>query len=305
MLTTTDELLRRIKTLNETLWEGQANKVRVDEWLSHFDAPDTAETDKLHALYLLSCFSYFSQVLVRELLRAMYRDLIRYPLIAEIRKKNGHTTDVDLIEREFVSVLNSTRFLGMGDAADSGAHLIYLFRQANDLPKKLFMTSHELGDALPDGVERIIVMDDFAGSGQQATRYSQDIFGRLNANESKVTVQYLMLFATTKALKTIRKKTDFDSVDRVCELDETFRAVSALSRYFPAKFSDVSLEQARTTAGRYGKELGSKSSALGFRKGQLLLGFAHNIPNNTLPIFSQLGNRKRSWSPLFRRFNKK
>ena len=46
------------------------------------------------------------------------------------------------------------------------------------------------------------------------------------------------------------------------------------------------------------------NSPLGYKNGQLLLGFAHNIPNNTLPIFWSDGRQHSPWTPLFPRYRK-
>ena len=51
---------------------------------------------------------------------------------------------------------------------------------------------------------------------------------------------------------------------------------------------------------KYGNKL-TKGYPLGYGGCQLLLGFSHNTPNNTLPIFWCDNN----WTPFFKRYNKK
>ena len=240
----------------------------------------------------------------------MFRDRIRYPVISDIRRRHDDTTDVELIRSEFKKVLGRTRFLGIGNPSESGTHLLYLFRQANRLDKELFIHTHEVFDwtqsrpTVLDEIDRLVFIDDLAGSGTQAIRYSRGFVKQVKAQKPNLHIAYHMLFATTKALAQIRRTTQFDQVDAVCELDDSFRCVADESRYFPANVEGVTLEAAREMARRYGQQLAGKATALGFKNGQLLLGFAHNIPNNTLPILWHRGHSNRRWSPLFERHDK-
>jgi hypothetical protein len=59
--------------------------------------------------------------MTKEMLISLYRDFIEYP----IRQKFLNEVDV---EKLFKEELNQTRFLGMGNPAESGAHLLYYFR---------------------------------------------------------------------------------------------------------------------------------------------------------------------------------
>ena len=48
---------------------------------------------------------------------------------------------------------------------------------------------------------------------------------------------------------------------------------------------------------KYGEQWGDP---LGYNDCQMLLGFHHNTPNNTLPIFW----REKNWTPIFKRYAK-
>jgi hypothetical protein len=56
----------------------------------------------------------------------------------------------------------------------------------------------------------------------------------------------------------------------------------------------------------YGRELW-RLYPLGYRNGQLLVGFHHNTPDNTLPIVwkDDIRCRGRPWEPVFRRYWKR
>ena len=141
---TKQKMLEKVKVLNEQLWGGRANRPAIDAWLDNFDMPgNETQRERLHALFLLSNFMYFGSKEMRELMKALYRDLYRYPVIAGIRKSNSHTTDRGLIDRLFEDELNCTRFIGVGNPSESGCHLLYYLRQENALPKNLFIHTHE------------------------------------------------------------------------------------------------------------------------------------------------------------------
>lgn len=78
----TRSLMAKIKTLNETVWERRATDPTITEWLDNFAPPSVAAPDeRAHALFLLSNFMYFGDREIRGLLKALYRDLYRYPKV--------------------------------------------------------------------------------------------------------------------------------------------------------------------------------------------------------------------------------
>lgn len=56
-------------------------------------------------------------------------------------------------------------------------------------------------------------------------------------------------------------------------------------------------------AQRFGRRL-QPNHPLGYRDGQLLLGFAYNTPDNSLPIIWSSGTRDVPWTPVFKRYSK-
>jgi hypothetical protein len=301
----TNELIRKVKVLNGAMWHGQVDASTLGQWLRNFGEPDERE----HALYLLSHFMYFDQALMRAMLKSMYRDHIKYPAVATIRRINNDTTDLAIINDCYAQQLRGTRFLGIGNPSESGTHLLYYFRQASDLPKDYFVNFHELFDYTSDPIHvrsdivRVVIIDDLAGSGDQAIQYSGQPLAEIQRRSpTPVRVEYHVLFATKKALERIRQNTNFDDVRAVYEIDDSFKCVAASSRYFPA--SGFSLQTAHQLASKYGSRL-LPDHPLGYRDGQLLLGFCHNIPDNTLPIVWQSGSIASPWFPIFRRYDKK
>jgi len=169
-------------------------------------------------------------------------------------------------------------------------------------------------------IQRYIFIDDFCGSGSQAIDYSKSIVEEIKSLNPKIRIEYLVLFGTKNGLDLVRKSTKYDRVDSVFELDDTFNCFGNNSRYFDDKYKNIIKDDVENMCRRYGTNLMesilerdglSKDEArknapqhgLGFNNGQLLIGFHHNTPDNTLPIIwydeSEIG-----WMPIFPRYNK-
>ncbi len=306
------KLEAKIKSLSKTLWDNRVSGPILDAWLDNFDGkciPDR-EREQILALFLLSQFSYFGYRQIRELLKVLYRDLYRYPIIKSIRKSNNDTLDGVIIEPQFDNVLNSTRFLAFGNPSESGTHLLYYFRQENNLKANNIIHVHDIFEQSLDGgggaavlkdksISRYVFIDDFCGSGTQAIRLSEKgtALPLLKKLHPDIKLSYYVLFATQIGLSKVKNDTVFDDVKAVHLLDDSFHCFDINSRYFghEAYGKNESIDLCFC----YGKKL-KRSDPLGFKCCQLLLGFHHNIPNNSLPIFWSGNN----WVPIFPRYNK-
>lgn len=317
---------KQIEVLNATLWENRALKPQIEEWLSNF----TADLDKTYALYLLSRLMYFNSSNMRNLLKALYRDLYRYPIIEKIRRENENTLDENIIETEFKKMLSKTRFLGVGNPSESGVHLLYYFRQENNIPKHLFVNTDDVSERHSDGTislrsnfidaEHFVFIDDLCGSGKQATTDTnvKRCVSDLRALKPMAHISYLMLFGLSDGINHIQNSELYDYVQALIELDDSYKCFSNNSRYFINNLYDKTTAQ--DIAYRYGYELMSdyarslgcdsvkqdqiaKKHALGFNNCQLLLSMHHNTPDNTLPIiwFNEIEGL---WNPIFKRYNK-
>lgn len=317
-----DQLLRKIKILNETTWESRAGRRQIDDWLENFK-----EEERIQALFLLSQFMYFGNIQMRNLLKSLYRDLFKYKIIEVIRRNNGDTRDENFIKQEFEKTLTKTKFLGLGNPSESGPYLLYFYRQENALSKKLFINTYEIVEKVGDkfklrypNVDHYVFIDDFCGSGSQAKKYSENMLDIIKKLKPDIRVSYLMLFGTKSGKDVVRNETLFDDVDSVYEFDESFKCFEKGSRIFKDAKLPIDQELARKTSYLYGKKLMeqicrrevashlvsdcSTSNAHGFSDGQLLVGFHHNTPDNSLPIF-WYDEADFPWTPIFKRYNKK
>jgi len=311
--------LGQVKLLLESAWERKVDIKTVEDWLAQFKGdPDPFKDERLQALFLLSQFMYFGLFEVRALLKSLYRDHYEYGLIQEIRAANVNVVDRTVILAKLLVERKRTRFVALGNPSESGAYLLYLFRQENSLPKNLFIapaqvfrsvatssgTEHEISDP---GIRHYVLIDDLCGSGTQAEQYSVDLCIPLKALALKaghdVRISYIALFGTTDGMSRVRKLGRFDQVDCVVELDKSFQCFSAESRYYANEAPPISRTRAEAMARKYGARL-CPGHPLGYKDGQLLLGFSHNTPDNSLPIFSYDGPGGASWTPIFKRYPK-
>ena len=306
-------LMAKIKTLNETLWERRATEPVIESWLENFSGT-TADRAKeqLHALFLLSNFMYIGSRQIRELLKALYRDLYRYPIVSAIRRANKDTLDSSLIDTAYRTELLASRFFGVGNPSESGCHLLYYFRQENGLPKDLFMHSHQIFLRSGSGtrvlrdphITRYVFIDDFCGSGKQGTAYSKDIVEDIKSLAPKAMVAYYVLFATTDGISKVKTQTKFDDAQAIFELDPSFKCFSADSRFFRSTLADIDKSFCMQMCRAYGNTLVPTPHALGYDDSELLIGFHHNTPDNTLPIIWYDEPDMTAWRPIFRRYPK-
>lgn len=301
-----DSLDEKIKILHETAWHDkwQSQGDQYHLWLENFKYEE-----KIHAMFLLSKFMYFDNETIRELMQRVYEDLFRRPIIYQIRKDKGNTKDEAVIEDDFKKKLKQTRFLSIGNPSESSAHLLYFFRQENRLERDLFINAHQLythtneGELLiaktvVDNIDRIIVLDDFCGSGSQATTFDGEFVVNLKKDKPEIEIDYFSLFAIEKGLNKV-KHLHYNRAEAIFVLDDTYKCFSKDSRFFDVKEADIK-NNCRALCNKYGRKLDPKNP-LGYKNGQMLLSFHHNTPNNSLPIF---WSEKKSWNPIFKRFVK-
>lgn len=308
-----DKLMTKVKILNETAWSGaEISEPKIDDWLDNFKGEKfSVDKEQLHALYLLGHFLYYGVPEFRELLRVLYRDLYLYPIIQEHRTQNGNTKEFDNISPLVQNDLERTRFIGMGRASESGAMLLYLFRQINNIPLSRFLHSHEVFERYGNGsrvrvrepnIRYYVFIDDLCGSGTQACEYYRDIVHPLKLQNPSVRTYYLVVFSTSDGIDHVHRNACFDVVNSVFELDESFKAFSSDSRHFEGSPPGIEKNHALEIFSHYGSQLWPRHP-LGFKDCQLLLGFWHNTPDNTLPPI-WFNEDLRIWKPIFERYHK-
>ncbi|ELY1690131.1 hypothetical protein SLZ27_005793 [Pseudomonas aeruginosa] len=307
----------KLRNLVNHAWDREITWEEIEQWTNNFNGEHfSKEEEQLHSLYALSKFMYFGKRLVREMLKSLYRDHFRSPIRQRIRRNHLHTRDAKVIDDAYLHELYATRFIGVGNPSESGAHLLYYFRQVNGLPKDLFVdlagafssrvdrrTGEVSYEARNGSICRYVFFDDIVGSGTQVSDYLQEYLSAIKSTKSNIDIRFMSLFATTSGLEKLNSKKLFDGCATcLFELDDTYKAFHASSRYFsnpPAWFQKGLMEK---MAFGYGRKL-EPYMPLGYKDGQLLIGFSHNTPDNVPPIFWCEG-KKAPWNPVFIRYGK-
>lgn len=312
-----EKYLRKLKLLNETIWEKKATQKKINKWLNNF-----RDDEKIHALYLLTQFIYFNKFQIETLLKSIYRDLYKYKQIESIRLDNNDTLDNEFINQEYKNILSKTRFVTLGNPSESSSELMPLFRKINDLPITLFSHISTIKDG-PKNVNHFVFIDDLCGSGTQALRYSDEIIPEIKKTHPRAKFSYFMLLGTKDGKSKVIDESKFDTVASVLDLDSTYKCFDEHSRAFMNKDAFIDAEKIFEFAGSYGQNLMkhflkenkpkikdetleriSGEKKFGFGDGQLSIGFHHNTPNNSLPIF-WYNDAPVIWVPIFKRVNKK
>jgi hypothetical protein len=116
-------------------------------------------------------------------------------------------------------------------------------------------------------------------------------------------VSYYSLLATTRGLDAVRRQTSFDNAECVMEMDDTYTSFGTTSRYFREEPPVVAKADCEAMCQWYGSRL-VPAHPLGYLNSQLLVGFHHNTPDNTLPIIWFDEDSGPPWNPIFRRYPK-
>ncbi|MCU1068846.1 phosphoribosyltransferase-like protein [Stenotrophomonas maltophilia] len=313
---TWEALVGRVVTLDERVWGKSVGAKVINQWLDNFSGRTGLPVweERLHALYMLSQFMYFGSREIRILLRSLYRDLFLLPMAHSVKARTASEYEFSV---ELKKILVESRFLGVGNPSESGVHLLYYFRQENSLSKHDFMDAaqiykYEQGSEgrkrslRYENVKRYVFIDDMCGSGETAVRYSNDVLPDLMELKPEVELHYLCLFGTKKGMDRVRSASRFgENAAAVFELDDSYKWALPGARYKSGLPNGLSAGTLDAIAQVYGAMLWGRHP-LGYEDGQLLLGFFHNTPDNTMPvIWRDVDNGPPPpWSPIFRRYPK-
>lgn len=304
----------QLMRLNSHAWDGDKKWPEIEQWLNNFTGRCfQKEEEQLLALHLLTHFIYFGNSTLREMLKACYEEQFIIPLKQEIRKAHSNTTDTNLINCLLNQEINQTLFIGAGNPSESGAHLLYFFRQMNNLSKERFsdfygafykdQSSSELHPHSPS-IKRYIFFDDLVASGTQIKGYLKDRLTQIRTSNPSIKLQFMCLFATTTGLEALNTTEMFNG-DAHClfHLDDSYKVFSKKSRNFKS-LRKPSRRKLKKFCQVYSTYLGyEESHKLGYKNSQLMIGFSYNTPDNTLPIFWEK-YPPIYWTPIFARYSK-
>ncbi len=283
---------------NKYLWENCLSEKKLTMWLENFRGKVFDEfTEADVALDLLKHFLYYSENELRYLCKSAL-SMLKYEKMREdperyLGVKSNHLLNV---------YLRSCIFSYIGYLSESSSHLLYPFRQECDIqlsqmvePEKI--PREKIDECLSKNAA-LIFLDDFCGTGQTALNFWESSAHEIKKNYPNIKIYYLALVAMNMGISRIREHTDFSMICPVVLTDDC-RVFSDCSVVFP---DEKKRSTAKEICERYGECLEGKTCACGYGNSQILVGFHHNIPDNTLPV---VWSDNKNWFPLFRRRKKR
>lgn len=284
---------------NQSCWKKFDNSGPILSWLHNF----SNEREIYFALVLADNIMYYTSDQIKSLWKLILMNRLKLFFLNGIFPDKMPTE----IETWFPEYLRKKCvFVGFGRAGKSGAAMPYSFDKSHNIRNLVYMglfeflcRSQELGN-----LERVLLLDDFVGSGNQARgqwygkiaidKENKRSLDDVSKSNSHLQFVYLALVGCKEGKKKIEKTTPMKVILGE-ELDKKFKC-----------FSDVSIIYKDPNERREAKGIMEKKGRmlyeypLGYDNMQLAIAFCHNTPDNSLPvIWKRLPDG--GWFPLFER----
>jgi hypothetical protein len=282
-----EELLKQIMLTVDTVWGNKISMNEIERWLQNFKGlffPINYE--RRLALYLLANFVYYNEAEVRHLCKTLFNDFLHSMLL------HDGSTDLSNMEIQLDSIVRTSAFCPLGKPGESGAFVLYYFRQENQIPTKFISDPSRL----PAYVKTIVFVDDVTISGTQAIDYLNNFMDR---NKKTMLLTFLSTDDSIQLLE--QHKIHVISCIKLDDRSRCFSDKGNLYRDFRNSYDDC-----KKFALEYGKislchQPGVDHHPLGYMDGEYTFGFFYNTPDNTLPIFWA---ENKGWSPIIKRYDK-
>jgi len=291
-----ERLFRTLIEKNDVHWR-RLSREEILCWLHNFEAHEVR-----CALVLADNILYYSLNDIRYLFRYILTNKVKILLLNEVVS----SLPPDL-ENWFENYLRERCvFVGFGRAGKSCGSMVTIFKQSHKIHGLKY---YDLGEFLlkPElnNIERIFLIDDFLGSGNQAlTEWRRKVDAKDEKSNSlekiknenpNLIINYLALVGCDVGIKTLESSSPIKVIVGE-ELDDRFKCFSSNS----VIFKDTRLrKKAKKIMEEKGRIL--YKFPLGYGDLELAVAFNHNTPNNTLPVIWKSPDDG-CWFPLFERF---
>lgn len=273
-------------------------KLNAEGWLNNFK-----ETEKVHAMYLLSAFIYFSDELTKVVFSTAFNNLSKIV----VKRKDSYKSAKIEWDR-FRNNLIICRITGETPSdTDSGFKYARLARdllridEGNILPPK-----EALNELYNDPSRPIVFVDDFLGSGEQVIETWKRKYQISNSSDDRsfediasiktITAHYCPLISTLYGKDRVNRSCHNLDIQPAYLLDNSHSALSKNSTIWPSNLKKGAynfLYEASIRAGI--PQDNSPQDWRGFHSMGLTIAFYDSIPDATLPVYSW---DKNGWTPL-------
>ncbi len=244
----------------------------VTEWLEFFE-----DEDKHIFLELLAHYRYYTKEQYKSIMRSFYQDIL----------------EKVTIDKDKNSILFVT-FPSKKGRASGGDHVRAMLEETliGKFPKDhIISDTDKVEQNVFDGIEYVVFMDDIVGSGATLYNSVKDVCEKFELyNRRNMKIYIAMVYANEKKIQQKKKQLQKTGII-VTELfvhettGKCFGDERVFDKYMESKYQDI--------VGKYEEKIEENKlqndtefdCILGFKKGQLLVSFYYNTPNNTLSVF--------------------
>ncbi|MCF8240759.1 MAG: ATP-binding protein [Melioribacteraceae bacterium] len=261
---------------------------KVRSWLSLFEDNE----ERRLAFKLISKINFYDEQKMRQKLKDIH-DMIKRDSLTRVEKGR------------IKSLLIST----FGKINKSGSSLTRMYQSENQIYSDNIQSANKLMDQIKRNskIKTLCFIDDIIGSGQTIIEGIDEIFTTefcqiVKSSDIKIYIASICAFERgmksieeyiehKELLNDLKSKINVITQDYILESDKAFSEENEI-------FENVSeMRRAESIMKKYGEKL-IKNAPLGRNDNQLLIVFADNCPNNTLPIIHK---KTKNWMPLFER----
>lgn len=244
-------------------FNGDITDEAILDWLNQFSPDERPFIEKL-----LSNFKYYSSQKVNSLIKVLHLK----------------------IQNTLKIPIENIWFVPVGYVAKSGTAVAYFYKIQNNIPQNRFIIAKELDFLQLTKESAVVFLDDFVGSGHQATDVWHEIFGQVSPADLPCPIIFGALVGFEKGIRFLEASTKFKVIvaDVISESDCPFSTQSNIFNDNDEKM------KAKAIVKKYGETL-YPQNPLGYSATQAILGFFYSTPNNTFPIFWSTEN---NWQPL-------
>lgn len=268
-------------------------------WLGNF--PD--DEGRYYALRLLNRFIFYSEKDVVQLCRhGLFSLLLKREVLNNQAASNFSKSEVQL-NADLQMALMSSRIVPLLDRDkpyESGNLITRILVQKLAINGELIINPDQVVYEIKQGCERIIVVDDCVGSGDQINGFWNKVykftgsncisFKDVSDNYDKVNFYYLTLVATEAGIVNALEENSGINILSCEVLNDNYRVFSQTSHFFE---SDSEKEKAKNYLNSLLLQRGV--ALMGYGGLDFAIAFHHNIPDWSLPLFYK---RRPNWRPL-------
>ncbi|TKH45736.1 hypothetical protein C1I60_04565 [Paenibacillus terrae] len=246
---------------------------KVVSWLENTNLEEVKEI----LLHLFSEFIFFTKLEIKEMLKRQLEDVL----------------DSEILENICIIPMVSK-----GGIANSSFDLTMLLKEVikeNDI--ELYKDTIKVGlNQIDADISTLVFFDDISGTGGTIVTFLRENKSYLIGK--KIIIRLIVITETAKKIidEYLVTQTELDvKVIAEYKYDKIFKDHKFLNDSHKKLINDFE----ETIWGK------GNQNIMGFRDSQLLIGFSHNIPNNTISSFwyhTDFSGKREEWNSLFKRY---